>query len=458
MKLEEINCEITGPLTICCIALFMGMMCFISFKINIIIGVVYSTSYFLIVFLSQSKTSWILMIIVSIIGYVFVLFYFTQGLPGKGPIVAKIVSKNPKSYYGVCSYKGKLINLSGIGEEVMVGSNVCIHGTFTEKPQYEYGTVGEIKCSKIESEKVNNSYNIYNLKDKIYNEFKISIGEESAGVMMSLAYGDTRFIEDTYKEQLSELGIVHIISVSGLHMNILFSALALIPSIALQCTMGYLYVILTGSRPSTMRAFIMIATSKIGRKIYKNYRSINALSLSAIIILCIKPWCAFNLGFILSYSSVLGIIVFYRILQRKLYFLPKRINESVSLSLASMSMTFIILSIMNKSINIGFLVSNMILVPLYSFLTLLGLIFMVVFNTSYLNGIISCVIRAVFALTDGVKNFLHHIFSLEIYFSYWEIVIIICMVYVYLKCKDDKIKLVRATGICLCFLGFMRIM
>lgn len=458
MDLNNNNYEFERPLINYCIGLFMGILCFFTFEVNIIIGVVYTTSYVFI--MSRSIKGQLLAFIcfLSLIGYILIYSYFSLNLPKENEtVIVKLISKSSSYYYSTCLYKDKLISLLGNIDGAEEGDYIDVSGDFKKKIQFEYGTVGEFKVKESKVIKNTSLLNVYSMRSKIFCNLSSAMGEDRAGILMSLCYGDNRYIDIDYKNSLNSLGIVHIISVSGLHMGILFSILNIIPSNLIQCILGFFYVLLTGSKAATYRAFIMIATSKASKKVYKKYDSINALCLSAIIIISIKPYYAFNLGFLLSYTSVIGIICFYKILKRKLYILPKKLNEGISLSLSSMSFTFMLLSLMNNKINLGFLISNFVLVPIYSFLTLLGILSLIFLKLPIARDIISYTIIGCFSIVDILKSIFCNIFTISITFSYLEIIVMIIMLNFYFLYKNDSNKILKCGTICIGYIFLIRI-
>ncbi|HCQ89304.1 MAG TPA: competence protein ComEC, partial [Clostridium sp.] len=73
----------------------------------------------------------------------------------------------------------------------------------------------------------------------------------------------------------------------------------------------FIYVIITGMNASTVRAFIMISILVMSRIIKRNYDTLSRISFAAIILLLIKPYYILDMGFMLSFLSVIGITTTY---------------------------------------------------------------------------------------------------------------------------------------------------
>ena len=71
------------------------------------------------------------------------------------------------------------------------------------------------------------------------------------------------------------------------------------------------YCLLTGSNPSVLRATIMAVVLLFGFILERDDDTLNSLGLSAVIILLLDPLTLFDVGFQLSYTGVLSIVVIY---------------------------------------------------------------------------------------------------------------------------------------------------
>lgn len=120
------------------------------------------------------------------------------------------------------------------------------------------------------------------------------------------------------KNYFQRSGTLHLFAISGLHIGIvaaiILQALSLLrlPTVyagflGLGCTL--LFVLITGSPPSAVRAFAMIAFYWISLLIGRQRSALAAWTASALIILIIDPQQLWNIGFQLSYSVVFSILL-----------------------------------------------------------------------------------------------------------------------------------------------------
>ena len=146
----------------------------------------------------------------------------------------------------------------------------------------------------------------------------------NANIAISILLGDKQNLDKELLNTFSITGIRHILTVSGMHVGIVALILNFIFSfikakgrfikplkIVTILASIWFYTLLTGAGSATLRAAFMISLLMIGINIRKNINTYNLLFGSALIILIINPYQLFQLGFILSYSAMLSILLFY---------------------------------------------------------------------------------------------------------------------------------------------------
>jgi competence protein ComEC len=168
-------------------------------------------------------------------------------------------------------------------------------------------------------------FNLFQTANQISRKF-VSIlnknglkGREFA-VASALLLGQNDMLDNETLQAYSGSGVMHILSVSGLHVGVIFIAINFLLSfmkkssgqIFIKTTIILLtiwaYALLTGLSPSVMRAAAMFTFISIGNASKRNVHIINSLSVSAIVLLLIDPLMINNIGFQLSYIAILGIV------------------------------------------------------------------------------------------------------------------------------------------------------
>lgn len=173
-------------------------------------------------------------------------------------------------------------------------------------------------------------------------------GGESPLFCALLAGDRTRMDADTVTA-MRRTGIVHILTVSGMHIGLLGFALSallrrlrlptLIKTALLLSFTGF-YALLTGFSPGTARALIMLALRETAGLVHRRYDRLTALSAAALLLTAVRPALAFSLSFVFSFMTVLGITLTAPRLQEIIGRLPllkkwRRISAAVSFCIAA---------------------------------------------------------------------------------------------------------------------------
>lgn len=149
-------------------------------------------------------------------------------------------------------------------------------------------------------------------------------GREYA-VISAILLGQTDKIDPELYKDYSGSGALHVLSVSGMHVGIIFLSLTFFLSFLEKIKNGKLikalllliavwfYALLTGLSPSVIRAATMISFIIIGKALKRDSDVVNILSASGFVILCFNPNLLLEVSFQLSFLAVLGMVLFYDI-------------------------------------------------------------------------------------------------------------------------------------------------
>ena len=121
------------------------------------------------------------------------------------------------------------------------------------------------------------------------------------------------------RERFRTTGTMHFFAISGLHIGVIATVIAqalllmrvprrLGPWIGLPLL--YLYVEITGAAPSAVRAFLMTAFFWASYALLRQRSPLGALAASAVGVLLVAPQQLWSVGFQLSYTVVLSILLF----------------------------------------------------------------------------------------------------------------------------------------------------
>lgn len=145
--------------------------------------------------------------------------------------------------------------------------------------------------------------------------------DEKFAIASALLYGSRSDISAESIEAFTNTGTIHVLSVSGMHVAVLFGFLSLVfkriawPSylrwmpLILLWSMIWIYAFIAGLDPPITRAAIMISFVLCGQHFKRSFSSLNSLIIAAVLILLVVPRAITDVGFQLSFLAVLGMTV-----------------------------------------------------------------------------------------------------------------------------------------------------
>lgn len=149
--------------------------------------------------------------------------------------------------------------------------------------------------------------------------------DNGRAVLQALLLGDRSRVTDEQRERFARTGLLHLLAVSGLHVFLVgmvvyvllrpllmrvrlrWTAVELTRAVLTVAILG-LYMLLTGGRPSVVRAVMMASLLIGGILLQRSAPSLNTLGLAALVLLAVRPPALFDVGFQLSMTAVAGII------------------------------------------------------------------------------------------------------------------------------------------------------
>lgn len=212
------------------------------------------------------------------------------------------------------------------------------------------------------------------------------------GIIKAILFGDDSEIPAESQDVFKSTGTVHVLAVSGMHVGILFSLISRMHrkhangtpnKIFLVFSLIFLwfYGMMSGLAPSILRSVWVFSLGQIGEVLGRKKNPLNLLGAGALMILLFDPTSIYNIGFQLSFSAVLGILLWSEFLQTKFISKWKWLNsliENIAVSISAQASTSLITLGYFGQFPIWFLPANLIAIPISSFLLLytLGLCFL----------------------------------------------------------------------------------
>jgi len=215
-----------------------------------------------------------------------------------------------------------------------------------------------------------------------FRRFKIE-GREFA-LVSALMFGTRDYLDSETTQEFSNAGAVHVLSVSGLHVGIMYVVADKVlfflkrgrRSRKLQQVMIILciwaYAFITGLPSSVVRAALMFSLLAAGKMFRRSTENFNIVAVAAFFQLLINPLEITQVGFQLSYLAVLGIFAFYKPLNEVINQKNRVVSWTwpiLAVSVAAQLATFPLACYYFNMFPVYFLVTNLIVVPLAAVIT-----------------------------------------------------------------------------------------
>jgi len=231
--------------------------------------------------------------------------------------------------------------------------------------------------------------------NKFRNSFRKSIEEHSSNksnssLIKSLALGEKKSIPEETLLNFRASGISHLLSISGLHIGLIFGfiflfiryLLALNQTLSLRINTKKIsafiaifttlfYVILVGAPIPTIRAFIMTFIVFLGIIFNRQAISMRTVAIAGILILLLMPHSILSASFQMSFSAVIALVAAYEYITSKNIMLTGFKGYFIGIILTSIiaiiaTTPFAIYNFQNFS-TYGVL-TNVLVIPIISFL------------------------------------------------------------------------------------------
>ena len=156
---------------------------------------------------------------------------------------------------------------------------------------------------------------LFRLREFLGKRLDRAFPEKEAGVMKTMLLGDRSGLDPELKELYQEGGIIHILSISGLHITLLGMGVYRLlrklgaPNGASALTGGLFllfYGVMTGMSVSACRAIGMFLLRMLSLSLGRTYDMLTALGVMGAGMLCLHPAYLLHSGFWLSFSSLFG--------------------------------------------------------------------------------------------------------------------------------------------------------
>ena len=201
--------------------------------------------------------------------------------------------------------------------ELQLGENILIRhvtGGFVRSSDWTFGGEGCDKLSRLQRLQLR----FLHYRHHLLNRYRTQTADdEQYAVLAAMTLGDKSALTKDLKEKYSVTGASHILALSGLHLGIIyfllfrltlgrrhfwFSQVVIILSI-------WAFAFLTGLSTSVVRSATMISIYALFSVAGRHRSPVNLLCFTAIVMLLVNPASLYDVGFQLSFSAVLAILL-----------------------------------------------------------------------------------------------------------------------------------------------------
>ncbi len=218
---------------------------------------------------------------------------------------------------------------------------------------------------------------------------KNELKNDELGIAAGMLLGVRDMLSPELRQAYAGAGAMHILCVSGLHVGIILLIMnALLAFMKYKANLRimkaviilfviWFYAFITGLSPSVVRAATMFSFVTIGQNINRHTNIYSSLSASALILLLYNPNLLFDIGFQLSYSAVVAIVILQKPLAN--IWVPTnlilfKIWQLITVSIAAQIGTFPLAIFYFHQFPNYFILTNLIVIPAAYIIIILGII------------------------------------------------------------------------------------
>ena len=323
--------------------------------------------------------------------------------------IANINSIGKKSYTGkilLNIQKDSIHNVLKTGNIIKI-KTILQHNSFPKNPnQFNYSNYlknkqiyAQIYTTKTDiliNKKVKKDIWFYaaKLHSRIINNLeKGNFGKTEMNVALALILGQRQEISSDIIQDYQFSGATHVLSVSGLHVGfiMLFISFILKPipntrkgsfiKLIVILVALFVFAVLSGLSPSVLRSAVMFSFLAIGNHLRRSGNTYHTLLVSILLILLFEPYFLFDVGFQLSYIALFFILWLQPLL--KDIWVPENKVASViwdvlTVSFAAQIGTLPLCLYYFHQFPGLFFVTNVIIIPILSFIMIVGIIVMII--------------------------------------------------------------------------------
>ena len=268
------------------------------------------------------------------------------------------------------------------------------------------GIFKEVKIEKIDQRRRNRSFPL-EMRNSFYNYihrlFDKNLSKRSADFVVSVILGENLIENDSIRD----LGLSHILAVSGLHMDMLFFFILILfgrfnyrYAYGLGLLLSLIYGYLIGFPFSVIRVIGLNVIGFLAFLYNKPMDKIKALLIIGCGILLVNPFAGLNAGFILTFAASFAVYLVYP--KIKNHFSKSYIGESLAFTSSIQLGLFPFMIYYYGSFNLVSILANFLILPVFSIS--MYIIFIIIFAYPLLGSFLKLLFIGLNLLIESILN------------------------------------------------------
>lgn len=292
-----------------------------------------------------------------------------------------------------------------------------------------YGATAYVDADHWKKADRNTSFSIFwfaeRIQEKLLSVFKrFGIEGDEYAVLAALTLGSNDALHPELRKNYSTTGGMHILSVSGLHVGVIYIVISFFLSFMdkkqrlrylkalLVLLFLWSYAFITGLPPSVIRATAMFSLVALGSSLSRKPNIYNTISVSAFLMLLFNTNYLYDVGFQLSYMAVVSIVYFQPVIAK--WFLPKNkllkwLWDLTAVSVAAQIGTTALSFFYFHQFPNYFLITNIIAIPVSTLVIYLAVALFAVSYIPIVSVVVAFLLKSALWIQNQSIEFIHNL-------------------------------------------------
>lgn len=302
-----------------------------------------------------------------------------------------------------------------------------------------------------------------NKVDELRREFAAGmqnvLPEPLSSFALGLLIGQRNTLSPSLTQELIAVGLIHIVAVSGYNLTIIidasrkmFAKRSRFQVLVFSFILIGLFLLVTGSSPSIVRAAVVSSLSLLAWYFGRKFKPLLLISLVALLTAFINPlylWT--NIGWYLSFSAFLGILILGPLLNRRFIKEKNRdkiLQTIICETIAAQLLTLPIILFIFGRLSVVSILANVLVVPLVPLAMLLSLFAGISGMIGFIfSGLIALPAKIVLQYMLGISNLLSKVPGayIKVSINIWGLIALYISILVFILILKSKVNNQRDT-------------